>query len=76
LDSRIINRKLRYLVKWEGYGVEHNSWEPWDSVHAPELISDFYRTHPGAARQVRSTIFETIPFRPMPKPLVPRASLP
>ena len=37
LDSRMVNRKLCYLVKWEGFGVEHNSWEPWDNVHAPEL---------------------------------------
>ena len=28
LDSKVMNRKLRYLVKWEGFGVEHNSWEP------------------------------------------------
>jgi len=45
----MVNRKLRYLVKWEGFGVEHNSWEPWDNVHAPELVADFYQRHPGAA---------------------------
>ena len=28
LDSKIINQKLQYLVKWKGFGVEHNSWEP------------------------------------------------
>jgi len=38
----MVNQKLRYLVKWEGFGVEHNSWEPWDNVHAPELVADFY----------------------------------
>ena len=76
LDSKMINRKLRYLVKWEGYGVEHNSWEPWDNVHAPELISDFYKKYPGAARHVRAVAFENIPFRPMPTPFVPRTSLP
>ena len=27
LDSKMINRKLKYLIKWEGYGIEHNSWE-------------------------------------------------
>src|SRR5271156_2990565 len=59
LDSKMMNRKLRYLVKWEGYGVEHNSWEPWDNVHAPELVAEFYRKHPGAARQVRAADFRT-----------------
>ena len=48
LDSRVINQKLRYLIKWEGYGIEHNSWEPADDVHAPERIMDFHRKHPGA----------------------------
>ena len=76
LDTKMINRKLRFLVKWEGYGVEHNSWEPWDDVHAPELLADFYRRHPGAARHVRAIAFDSIPFRPVPTPLVPRTSLP
>ena len=52
LDSRMVNRKLCYLVKWEGFGVEHNSWEPWDNVHVPELVTDFYQRHPGAARHI------------------------
>ena len=63
LDSRMVNRKLRYLVKWKGFGVEHNSWEPWDGVHAPDLVADFYRHHPGAARQIRAAAFDGIPFR-------------
>jgi len=63
LDSQMVNRKLRYLVKWEGFGVEHNSWEPWDNVHAPELVGDFYWRHPGAARHICMVNFRSIPFR-------------
>ena len=48
LDSKVINWKLHYLIKWEGHGIEHNLWEPWDSVHAPELVTEFHRNHPGA----------------------------
>jgi transposase InsO family protein len=69
LDSKVINRKLRYLVKWKDFGIEHNSWEPWDNVHAPDLVADFYRKHPGAARHIRSIEFHSIPFKPV---IVPR----
>jgi len=63
LDSQMVNRKLHYLVKWEGFSVEHNSWKPWDNVHAPELVADFYQRHPGAARHIRMVNFHSIPFR-------------
>ena len=71
LDSRVINRKLRYLIKWEGFGIEHNSWEPYDDVHAPDLIADFHWKHPGAPRQIRSADFKAIPFQ---QTLLPVAS--
>jgi len=63
LDSQMVNWKLHYLVKWEDFGVEHNSWEPWDNVHAPELVVDFYWRHPGAACHIRMVDFHSIPFR-------------
>src|SRR5271155_4991204 len=63
LDSKMVNRKLRYLIKWKGFGIEHNSWEPWNDIHAPELITEFYQKHPGAAHQIRALDFRSIPFR-------------
>jgi Chromo (CHRromatin Organisation MOdifier) domain len=66
LDSKMMNRKLRYLVKWENFGAEHNSWEPWDNVHTPELVADFHQRHPGAARCIQSVEFNSIKFRPIP----------
>jgi hypothetical protein len=63
LDSKMMNRKLRYLVKWKGFTAEHNSWEPWDNVHAPDLVAEFYRKHPGAARHIRTMQFASIPFQ-------------
>ena len=62
LDSRMMNRKLCYLVKWKDFAVEHNSWEPWDNIHAPDLIAEFYWKHPGAARHIRTLDFSSIPF--------------
>jgi len=63
LDSQMVNQKLHYLVKWEGFGVEHNSWEPWDNVHVLELVAYFYRRHPGAACHICMVNFRSIPFR-------------
>src|SRR5271156_4646747 len=67
----MVNRKLWYLIKWEGFGIEHNSWEPWNNVHAPELVMEFYQKHPGAARQIRALDFTSIPFRSIPSSIVP-----
>ena len=43
LDIRFVgskgNRK-QYLVKWRGFGDEHNSWEPKSSLH-PKVIKSF-----------------------------------
>jgi len=62
LDSQMVNRKLCYFVKWEGFGVEHNLWEPWDNVHVPELVAHLYQRHPGAAHHIRMVDFRSIPF--------------
>ena len=51
-DSKMMNRKLCYLVKWEEFGIEHNSWEPWDKVHTPEQVTEFHRKNPGAAQHI------------------------
>ena len=64
LDSKLINWKLWYLVKWKDFGVEHNSWEPRENVHVPDIIVDFYWKHPGAARHIRSAEFFFFPFQP------------
>ena len=57
-----MNRKLHYLVRWEGFGVEHNSWEPWDNIHTPGLVADFHRKHPRAPCHIRTIDFNSIPF--------------
>ena len=62
LDSKMMNRKLCYLVKWEGFRVEHNSWEPWDNIHAPGLVADFHQKHPRAPHHIRTIDFNSIPF--------------
>ncbi|XP_069615942.1 uncharacterized protein [Ranitomeya imitator] len=46
LDSRIHRGRLQYLVKWQGYSVEENSWEPLENIHAPHLIRLFHSRYP------------------------------
>ena len=66
LDSRMFRRKLQYLVKWEGYGVEGNTWEDSSNLdHAPEKVADFHAKNPAAPRRIRALNFGSIPFRPI-----------
>ncbi|KAH7016617.1 hypothetical protein B0J12DRAFT_586336, partial [Macrophomina phaseolina] len=34
-------RRVKYLVQWEGYGPEHNSWVCRRDIH-PELVRAFH----------------------------------
>ena len=63
MDSKVVNQKLWYLVKWKDFGVDHNSWEPWDMVHTPDLVSEFYHKYPGAARHIQMADFLSLQFQ-------------
>jgi len=60
LNSRWHWRRFQYLVKWKGYGCEHNSWESASEVFAPELTAEFHRKHPGAPRHIQHMEFDSI----------------
>ena len=38
LDSQLMRGQLQFLVKWEGYGYEENSWIPESDIAAPDKI--------------------------------------
>ena len=42
LDSKMFCGRLWFLIKWEGYGTEHNTWEYATDVHAPKCLAEFY----------------------------------
>ena len=48
LDSWFIWGQSHFLIKWEGYGYEENTWVPEGDVSAPGKIREFYWVHPGA----------------------------
>src|SRR6266511_3656480 len=61
LNSRLFHQKIQYLVKWEGYGVEHNTWEYLDHLNnAPDKVAEFYMRHSGAPRQIHKLTFGTV----------------
>ena len=48
LDICMQRGQLQFLIKWKGYGYKENSWENKGDVNAPDLITEFYNSHPGA----------------------------
>ena len=52
LDSKREKGGWEYLIKWKGYGPEHNTWEPRGNLlqHAKKAVEDFHRQHPSAPR--------------------------
>jgi len=44
MRSRGRNRRMHYLVRWQGYGPEHDSWVPEEEMElSRELIDEFER---------------------------------
>src|SRR6266571_1761840 len=66
LNSRMFRRQLQYLVKWEGYGTEHNTWEYSENVNnVPEKVAEFHAQNTAAPCHICTMAFGTIPFRPI-----------
>src|SRR6266478_3685184 len=66
IDSRMYRNKLQYLIKWEGYTVENNTWEPPENLkNAKKAVDAYHQRHPNAPRPIRANIFASINFRPI-----------
>jgi hypothetical protein len=56
VDIKVCGKHLMYLVKWVGYQVASNSWEPEDNILDPALLANFQRTHSAAHQAAMATI--------------------
>jgi len=43
LDKRKFGRQIKYLIKWKGYGEEHNTWEPLKNLKHCQMMLEGYR---------------------------------
>lgn len=60
LDKKRRNGKTFYLIKWEGYGPEQNSWEPLENLNGiKELIEKFNKKLMLIKAKQTSTLRET-----------------
>jgi len=60
LDSRWHRRRFQFLIKWKGFGREHNSWEVASDIKAPDLVAEYYQRHPAASRHICRMDFDTL----------------
>ena len=44
-------RNLQFLVRWKGFPPSEDSWVLESEMSAPDLIADFYETHPSMPRR-------------------------
>jgi hypothetical protein len=42
LEKRLVGKRLQYLVKWEGYGIEQATWEPVSNLsNVKNIVKEF-----------------------------------
>ena len=56
INSRLhgCHKKLQFLVRWKGFPPSEDSWVPEPDLSTPDLVEDFYATHPRAPQELLS----------------------
>ena len=69
LDSKILRKRLFYLVKWKGYPISDNSWEPaYHLLNSKELIQEFHSQYPDKPSAPLPSIPTTTPKKKRGRP--------
>jgi hypothetical protein len=63
LEGRVQYSSLWYMVRWKGYGPEHDKWVKHSDVFAKDAIDTYYRRYPNAPRRIASAAFDSLSFR-------------
>ena len=75
-DSRFYRKQLQYLVRWRGYGPEHDSWEPLKNLeHAERRITQFPRKNPSAPKKIAASLFSQLHWKPIENPTADHTDL-
>jgi len=64
-DSWLKCEKLKFLVKWSGYTIDYNTWEPEaNCTNSRDIINEFYKSNPSAPRKLNAQAFTGLIFHP------------
>src|ERR1700677_5095486 len=76
LNSKLTRGKLFYLVKWEGWSTEHNTWEPKSHLDGSrKFVEKFHQEHPSAPRRIFTDDFKNLTFRKSKTSLILKSPL-
>jgi hypothetical protein len=53
---------LWYMVRWKGYGPEHDKWVKHSDVFAKDAIDAYYHQYPNTPHQIASAAFNSLSF--------------
>ncbi len=47
-------KEKQYHIHWKGYSNAHDTWEPEQNIHAPELLSEYHHNQVDSIRAMRA----------------------